>query len=29
MKQGIPPEYHFVEVQLTDGTFFQTRTTWG
>lgn len=29
MKQGIHPEYHFIEVKMTDGTFFQTRTTWG
>lgn len=29
MKSGIHPDYHFVTVQLTDGTSFQTRTTWG
>ncbi|MFZ2619705.1 MAG: 50S ribosomal protein L31 [Alphaproteobacteria bacterium] len=29
MKQGIHPEYHTIEVQMTDGTKYQTRTTWG
>ena len=29
MKQGILPDYHFVEVKMTDGTTFRTRTTWG
>ena len=29
MKQGIHPDYHFVEVKMTDGTTFRTRTTWG
>ena len=29
MKQGIHPEYHFIEVKMTDGTTFRTRTTWG
>jgi large subunit ribosomal protein L31 len=29
MKQGIHPEYHEVNIVMTDGTTFQTRTTWG
>ncbi|HEX2859810.1 MAG TPA: 50S ribosomal protein L31 [Alphaproteobacteria bacterium] len=29
MKKDIHPAYHFVEVQMTDGTKFITRTTWG
>ena len=29
MKKGIHPNYHFVEVQLNDGTTYKTRTTWG
>ena len=29
MKQGIHPEYHVITVQMTDGTEYQTRTTWG
>lgn len=29
MKKDIHPPYHFVEVVMTDGTKFQTRTTWG
>jgi large subunit ribosomal protein L31 len=29
MKQGIHPEYHMINVVMTDGTTFQTRTTWG
>ena len=29
MKEGIHPEYHFIEVKMTDGTTFRTRTTWG
>jgi large subunit ribosomal protein L31 len=29
MKKDIHPAYHFVEVQMTDGTKFMTRTTWG
>ncbi|MFZ5795917.1 MAG: 50S ribosomal protein L31, partial [Pseudomonadota bacterium] len=23
------PDYHTITVQMTDGTQFQTRTTWG
>ncbi len=29
MKQGIHPEYHFIEVKMTDGTTYRTRSTWG
>ena len=29
MKDGIHPEYHTIDVKMTDGTIFQTRTTWG
>ena len=29
MKEGIHPEYHTITVQMTDGTTFQTRSTWG
>ena len=29
MKQGIHPDYHTITVQMTDGTTYQTRSTWG
>ena len=29
MKQDIHPEYHFIEVRLTDGTTYRTRSTYG
>lgn len=29
VKKGIHPDYHTITVQMTDGTQFQTRTTWG
>ena len=29
MKKGIHPDYHTIKVQMTDGTVFQTRSTWG
>ena len=29
MKKGIHPDYHFIEVKLTDGTTYQTRSTYG
>ena len=29
MKDGIHPDYHFIEVKMTDGTSFQVRSTWG
>ncbi len=29
MKKGIHPDYHVIDVKMTDGTVYQTRTTWG
>ncbi len=29
MKDGIHPAYHMIDVKMTDGSIFQTRTTWG
>ena len=29
MKQEIHPDYHEINVVMTDGTTFTTRTTWG
>ena len=29
MKQGVHPDYHFITVTMTDGTSYQTRSTWG
>ena len=29
MKSGIHPDYHTIKVQMTDGSEFTTRTTWG
>ena len=29
MKKEIHPEYHVINVAMTDGTTFQTRSTWG
>ena len=29
MKQDTHPDYHFITIQMTDGTTFQTRSTWG
>src|SRR3982750_3647221 len=29
MKTGTHPDYHFITVQMTDGTTYQTRSTWG
>lgn len=29
MKKDIHPDYHFITVQMNDGTTYQTRTTWG
>jgi large subunit ribosomal protein L31 len=29
MKQGIHPDYHVIKVQMTDGTTYETRSTWG
>ena len=29
MKADIHPDYHMIKVQMTDGTLFETRSTWG
>ena len=29
MKDGIHPDYHFIEVKMTDGTMVTMRSTWG
>lgn len=29
MKQDIHPDYHFITVVMTDGTTYQTRSTYG
>ena len=29
MKSNIHPDYHTITVQLTDGSNYQTRSTWG
>jgi large subunit ribosomal protein L31 len=29
MKQGIHPEYHLIDVKLTDGTVVKMKSTWG
>ena len=29
MKKDIHPEYHTINVVMTDGTTFETRSTWG
>lgn len=29
MKKGIHPDYHEINVVMTDGTSFTTRSTWG
>ena len=29
MKSGTHPDYHMINVEMTDGTKFQTRSTWG
>ena len=29
MKSGIHPNYHTINVKMTDGTEFVTRSTWG
>ena len=29
MKKGIHPDYHMIDVKMTDGTTFQVRSTWG
>jgi large subunit ribosomal protein L31 len=29
MKKDIHPDYHTIKVVMTDGTTFETRSTWG
>ncbi|MGI9367543.1 MAG: 50S ribosomal protein L31 [Ruegeria sp.] len=29
MKKDIHPEYHLIDVKLTDGTVIQMKSTWG
>lgn len=29
MKKDIHPNYHTIEVKMTDGSTFRTRSTWG
>ena len=29
MKKGIHPDYHKIKVVMTDGSNFETRSTWG
>lgn len=29
MKQGIHPDYHTITVVMTDGTKYESRSTWG
>jgi large subunit ribosomal protein L31 len=29
MKADTHPQYHMIKVQMTDGTVFETRSTWG
>jgi large subunit ribosomal protein L31 len=29
MKSGIHPDYHMIKVQMTDGTVYETRSTYG
>jgi large subunit ribosomal protein L31 len=29
MKTDTHPDYHLIKVQMTDGTTFETRSTWG
>lgn len=29
MKQGIHPDYHKITIQMTDGSKYETRSTWG
>ncbi|MBP1805845.1 50S ribosomal protein L31 [Rubellimicrobium aerolatum] len=29
MRSGIHPEYHLIDVRMTDGTMIQMKTTWG
>ncbi len=29
MRDGIHPDYHIIDVKMTDGTVFQMKSTWG
>ena len=29
MKKNIHPDYHKIKVEMTDGTQFETKSTWG
>lgn len=29
MRKDIHPDYHMIEVKMTDGTVFRTKSTWG
>ncbi|WP_420004152.1 50S ribosomal protein L31 [Arenibacterium sp. LLYu02] len=29
MKNDIHPDYHFIDVKMTDGTILKMRSTWG
>ncbi len=29
MKNDIHPDYHMITVEMTDGTTYETRSTWG
>jgi large subunit ribosomal protein L31 len=29
VKKDLHPDYHMIKVQMTDGTVFETRSTWG
>ena len=29
MRKDIHPEYHLIDVKMTDGSVFQVRSTWG
>ena len=29
MKKDIHPDYHMIKVEMTDGSVFETRSTWG
>ena len=29
MREGIHPDYHFIEVKMTDGSTYRTRSTYG
>jgi large subunit ribosomal protein L31 len=29
MKKDAHPDYHMIKVQMTDGTVYETRSTWG